>query len=111
MTPSAARIFGKSMYMVASGWLVSVSWLWVAGVRQYLRRQGDFPPEYAVSILIGGALVGLGIWLTGRWLTRATGPAPDRRLERREWHHAFWWALFPNLMLLGTVWLMIAAAV
>jgi hypothetical protein len=48
--------------------------------------------------------------MVARWMTRAAGPAPEAGLERREWHHAFWWALVPNAMLLGTVYLMIAAA-
>ncbi len=110
MTPSSVRVFGKSVYVIAWGWFASVWWLWLAAMRQHLRRQGAFPPDYAISILLGGAAVGIGILIVARWLTRATGPAPDPRLERREWHHAFWWALFPNLMLLGTVWLMITAA-
>lgn len=110
MKPSSVRVFGKSVHLVAWGWVLAVWWLWLAGVRQHIRRQGVFPPDYAVSVLLGGAVVGVGIFIVARWLTGATGPAPHASLERREWHHAFWWALFPNLMLLGTVWLMIVAA-
>jgi hypothetical protein len=42
------------------------------------------------------------------WLIRLVGTAPHAALERREWHHAFWWSVFPNLMLIGTAYLMLA---
>ena len=107
--PSSVRVFGKSVHMIAWGWFASVWWLWLAGVRQHLRRQGTMPPDYGVSVLLGGAAVGVVIWAIAKWLTRATGPAPHPDLEWREWHHAFWWAAVPNAMLLGTVYLMILA--
>jgi hypothetical protein len=33
--------------------------------------------------------------------------APGVAAPTREWHHAFWWTLVPNILLLGTVYLMI----
>ena len=42
------------------------------------------------------------------WLfAKVCGPAPYRALERREWWHAFWWTLMPNLLLAVTVWVML----
>jgi len=107
---SSVRVFAKSVYLTAWGWFASIWWLWLAGMQQHLRREGAFPPDYGMAILLGGAATGVVIWLAGKWLIRKTGSAPDAALQQREWHHAFWWALYPNLMLLGTVWLMITAA-
>jgi len=42
--------------------------------------------------------------LLGKWMVTAPGIAAPGR----EWHHAFWWTLVPNLMLIGTAYLMIA---
>lgn len=107
--PSSARVFGKSMHVIAAGWALSVWWLWLAGVRQHLRRQGVMPPDFGLPILLVGAVAALIIWAVAVGFVRWSGPAPHAAIERREWRHAFWWALFPNVMLLGTVYLMITA--
>ncbi len=96
------------MYVVTWGWVVSVWWLWLAGLRQSMRRQGAMPSDYGVAVLLGGAVVAVALWLVARWMVRWAGLAPEAQLERREWHHAFWWAAVPNALLLGTVYLMIA---
>jgi hypothetical protein len=107
--PSAVRVFAKSLHVMAVGWFVCVLWLWGAGLRQHYRRAEALPPDYGADVLVAGITAGLILQLVAGATTRWTGRAPSGPLERREWHHAFWWALCPNLMLLGTVYVMIAA--
>ena len=33
--PSAVRVLGKSMYVLAVGWFISIGWLWVATLQQH----------------------------------------------------------------------------
>ena len=40
------------------------------------------------------------------WISMVPGSADSRR----EWLHAFWWTIVPNLLLLGTAYLMILEA-
>lgn len=108
--PSGVRVFAKSVHLLAAGWLVSVGWLWVAGLRQHLVRQGVFPDDFGMSTVLAGALSAVALEFAAVGLVRWTGRAPWRWLERREWHHAFWWSAIPNLLLLATVYLMIVAA-
>lgn len=108
--PSGVRVFAKSLHFLAAGWLVSVAWLWIATVQQHRVRWGRMPDDYAIGTLIWAAGSTLAIEITARWLVRWCGTAPERRLEFREWHHAFWWSVVPNLLLLGTAYLMILGA-
>ena len=105
--PSAIRVFHKSLHLLSAGWFASVWWLWLAQIEQTLRRVGMPPDHYAVATLIAGAipviLVEFCALLMGRWMVTAPGVAAPWR----EWHHAFWWTLVPNLMLIGTTYLMI----
>ncbi|MGE0450648.1 MAG: hypothetical protein AB7Q29_13835 [Vicinamibacterales bacterium] len=107
LAPSAVRVLGRSMYLIAAGWALSISWLWVEGIRQHLRRYDAVPPDYALGTIAGGvapALLMAGVgWIIGRY----AGRAPYRTLDRREWRHALWWSLLPNVLLLATVWLML----
>jgi hypothetical protein len=108
--PSSIRVLAKSFHLLAVCWIVCVCWLWVAQIRLQFRRF-DTPPEgYAVSTLIEGAaptvaIEGMAIVLA---ILIATVPGPAD--SRREWVHAFWWTLVPNLLLLGTAYLMILEA-
>jgi hypothetical protein len=106
-SPSRVRVFGKSMHLLAAGWVVSIAWLWVAGVRQEILRSGGPPANYAMATLIPGLIPAALIALCGIAIERWSGPAPTQTLQTREWWHGFWWALFPNLQLLFTVWMMI----
>jgi hypothetical protein len=108
--PSSVRIFGKSLHWLAAGWMASVGWLWVAGVRQHLLRQGAMPNDYGASLLVGGALSAIAIEAVAITVVRWTGHAPRPGLERREWQHAFWWSVVPNALLLATVYVMIEAS-
>jgi hypothetical protein len=104
---SHIRVLGKSMYVLSAGWILSVAWLWFAEVQQHVLRQGEPPPQYALNTLSGGVLPALLLGLCGYYIARKAGVAPTEPLERREWWHAFWWCLVPNLLLVTTVWVMI----
>jgi hypothetical protein len=105
--PSGVRVFGKSMHVLAAGWLLSVGWLWIATVQQHIDRQGSAPDRYAIETLIGGVFPAAMIWLVGIVIERWAGRAPNKWLQRREWIHAFWWSAVPNALLLFTVWVML----
>lgn len=98
------------MHLLAIGWLLSVGWVWIAGVRQHMLRRGEWPPSYGARTLIEGTLSAIAIEIVAIVFVRWAGSAMQRDEERREWRHAFWWALFPNAMLLLTAYLMIQAA-
>ena len=107
---SHTRVFGKSMYTLSAGWIGAVGWLWVAEIQQHLLRQGSPPPRYALETLISGILPALALAITGFAIGRATGAAPERALEKREWWHAFWWSVVPNALLFSAAWVMIQEA-
>jgi hypothetical protein len=105
--PSAVRVLGKSMYVLAAGWIVSIAWLWIATLQQHLVRQGIAPDNYALDTIGGGLFPALIMGLIGLGIDRWAGPAPHKWLHRREWVHAFWWSFVPNVLLFITVWIMI----
>ncbi len=105
--PSAVRVFHKSLHFLSAGWLASVWWLWLAEFEQSLRRFATPPEYYGIVTLITGAAPAIVVELCAIWLARWMITAPGIADPRREWHHAFWWTLVPNLMLLGTAYLMI----
>jgi len=109
-SPSAVRVFGKSMHMLASGWAVSVVWLWIAQVQQHILRQGFAPDYYAARTLIEGLIPAVLIAIVGVAINRWTGRAPNKFLQREEWWHAFVWCIVPNALLLFTVYVMIDEA-
>jgi hypothetical protein len=45
--------------------------------------------------------------MVGKAINRWAGPAPDVKMERREWWHAIWWSVVPTALMLATVWIMI----
>ncbi len=108
--PSQIRVFGKSMFVFAAGWVGAVAWLWIAELQQFIRRHGEAPPNYAANTMSVGFVPAVLITLCGFFVARWTGPAPHSELERREWWHAFWWSFVPNWLLFGTVWVMIQEA-
>jgi len=105
--PSSVRVFGKSMHMFAAGWIVSIGWFWFAQMQQHMLRHGAWPPNYGMSTVAEGLLPSAVIALFGIGVDVLAGRAPTTSLNRREWLHAFWWALAPNALLLLTVWIMI----
>jgi hypothetical protein len=106
-SPSAVRVLAKSMHAFAVGWIVSVGWLWIATVQQHLLRRGVAPDAYALNVVLGALIPAALLACVGYAIDRWAGRAPSRRVHRREWHHAFWWTLMPNALLLVTIWVMI----
>jgi hypothetical protein len=106
-SPSAVRVFGKSMHMLAAGWAASVAWLWIAQVQQHMLRWGIAPDYYAVRTLIEGIIPSVLLALVGIAINRWTGRAPNKFLQRHEWWQAFLWCVVPNALLLFTVYVMI----
>jgi len=54
--PSAVRVFGKSMYLLAAGWIASVGWMWLFTVRQHVVRRGVAPADVGVEAVGRGTL-------------------------------------------------------
>jgi hypothetical protein len=106
--PSSVRVFAKSLHWLAAGWMASIMWLWLAGLRQHVMRMGMLPDDMGASMLAAGIMSAIAIEGTALVLVRWTGRAPRPGLERREWQHAFWWSFVPNLFLLATAYLMIS---
>lgn len=107
--PSAVRILGKSLYLLAAGWTLAIAWLWVEAIRQHQLRYDAPPPDYAAGTL-GTGFIAAVLLATGGWaVARFAGRASHAALDRREWRHAFWWSLLPNLLLFATVWVMVRA--
>ena len=107
--PSSVRIFGKSLHWLAAGWMTAIGWLWIAALNQAVLRRGALPEDFGAPTLIGGLLSALAIEAVAIMVVRWTGRAPRPGLERREWHHAFWWSAVPNALLFMTVYVMIEA--
>jgi hypothetical protein len=104
---SSMRVLGKSLHLLAAGWTMSVAWLWLAELRQHVRQHDVLPPDYAMATLITGGMAALILEVIAVGFVRWTGSAALPTIERREWHHAFWWSVFPNVMLLYAVYLMV----
>jgi hypothetical protein len=107
---SHVRVFGKSMFTLSAGWFAAIAWLWIAEIQQHVLRHGEPPAEYGQATVTGGILPAVLLGLTGFAIGRATGRAPDPRLERSEWWQAFWWSVVPNALLLSAAWVMIQEA-
>ena len=104
---SHLRIFAKSLHVLAAGWVLAVAWLWLAGLRQHVRRHDVLPEDLGMATLITGTVSAVLLEVLAILFVRWTGSATTPTVQRREWHHAFWWAAFPNLMLLYTVYILI----
>jgi hypothetical protein len=98
------------MHTFAIGWIASVAWLWIAEIQQHVLREGVAPPSYALSTLILGLIPAATMAMVGKAINRWAGPAPDLKMERREWWHAIWWSVVPTALMLATVWIMIQEA-
>lgn len=104
---SHVRIFAKSLHVLAAGWMVAVVWLWMAGLRQHVRRHDMLPADYGLAILVTGTIGAILIEVLAVVFVRWTGSAGNGLIQRREWVHAFWWAAFPNVLLLYTVYILV----
>jgi hypothetical protein len=99
-------VLAKSLHLLALGWVVSVVWLWGAQVEMNLRRFGVAPEGYGFSILIEGTFPAALVELLAVLLAGFIAKYPGTGEPRREWWHAFWWTLTPNLLLFVTVFLL-----
>ena len=75
--PSAVRVFGKSLYMLAGGWGTSILWLWLVGLRQHVDRFGTTPDDFAISLLIAGVVPMLALAAARAHLRQAHGRRAD----------------------------------
>jgi hypothetical protein len=107
--PSSLRVFAKSLHLLALGWMIGVVWLWFAQLQLSVQRNGVAPEAYGVRTLIEGLLPALFVELLGIAADAAIARSPASGDARREWRDAFLWTLFPNLFLLGTVYVIIAS--
>lgn len=107
---SQIRVFGKSMYTLAAGWIGAIGWLWLAEMQLHLQRHGVPPPEHGVRTLALGVPTALLLALGGWAIGRMAGRAPDPRIEQREWWYSVLWSAVPNALLFFTVWVMIQEA-
>jgi hypothetical protein len=108
--PSSVRVLHRSLHLLAIGWLVSVGWLWIAQVQLNQLRFGVPPDGYGMRTLIEGIFPAALLELMAIWLGSAIGRVSRSSDPKREWLHAFWWTLVPNLLVLGTAYLMILEA-
>ncbi len=105
--PSNVRVLAKSLHLIAVGWLVSVAWLWIAQIQLHVRRFDTPPDGYAVQTLIEGLLPAALIEIMALWVVSMIARVPGPGDPKREWQHAFWWTVVPNLLVLGTAYLLI----
>src|SRR3954454_21681100 len=108
--PSGIRVLAKSMHVLATGWVASIVWLWLATLQQHVVRHGLAPAGYAVDTVVSGLIPAIVIALGGVLISRWAAGAPNKYVHRREWWHAFWWSFVPNVLLLVTVWVMLQEA-
>jgi len=104
---SSARVFGKSLHWLAAGWTIAVVWLYAAQIQRGWLIDPLLPTNYHAETLLEGLLPAVVVEIMAIMSSLLTGPAPTRALERREWVHAFVWSLFPNVMVLYTVYLIV----
>jgi hypothetical protein len=103
--PSGVRVLGRSMFMLAAGWLLATGWLWLIGLKHPgLLTQLSAGETIAAAVIPAALMVLIGC-VFGRYI----GRAPYAELEWREWRHAFGWSLVPNGLLLSTVWIILSA--
>ena len=102
---SSLRIFGKSLHWLAAGWALAILWLCYAQIKRGLL----FDPvvNYHFETLAAGVIPALVLEVAALASISLMGAAPSPELQRREWFYAFIWSLFPNLLILYTVYLMV----
>jgi len=106
--PSSIRVFAKSLHLIAAGWLLGVLWLWLSQIQQNVIRFGVPPEGYAMNTLLEGIFPAALLELAALYVVDFIRKAPPGTEQRwREWHHAFWWALVPNLLIFATAYLLI----
>ena len=105
--PSSIRVLVKSLHLIAAGWMLGVLWLWLSQVQLNISRFGVPPDNYAVRTLIEGIFPAALVELVALRIADYVRRVPGTEQRWREWHHAFWWSLVPNILIFGTVYLLI----
>lgn len=101
--PSGVRVFGRSMFVIAAGWLLASGWLGVSALQQPGLSAHHFAPASIAAALVPALLM----VLVGYGVGRYAGRARYAELNWREWRHAIWWSVVPNALLLSTVWVVL----
>jgi hypothetical protein len=104
--PSGVRVLGRSLFMIAAGWLLASGWLWLTAVQQPGMSSHAFGLATIAAATVPAAIMALIGYLFGRYVGRASYP----ELNWREWRHAFGWSIVPNALLLSTAWLILTTA-
>jgi hypothetical protein len=106
-SPSAVRVFAKSLHILAATWIISVAVLWGAELRQDARLDPTGPRDPHIVTILEGILPTLVLEGSAlgveRWARSGSGPFD----EGREWIHALWWSILPMVLLFETVYLTI----
>jgi hypothetical protein len=100
-------VLAKSLHLMAVGWMASVIWLWDAQIAQNVRRFAVAPDGYGVRTLAEGAVPAILIEAMAIGMAVLIARVPGTGDARREWWHAFWWTVVPNVLVIGTAYLMI----
>jgi hypothetical protein len=104
--PSAVRVFGKSLRLIAVGWVLCIVGLVAEQIRLAHRREIDANVglDMFLMLVVPALLLEWGYAVVAKF----SGSAPDPAHSRREWIHACWWALFPVVLLIFTLYLMVS---
>ena len=105
--PSGLRVLAKSLHLIALGWIAGVIWLWDAQIDLNIRRFSVAPEGYGLRTLAEGAIPALFVELLGIGVATLIARVPGVGDTRREWWHAFWWTIVPNILVIGTAYLII----
>ena len=98
--PSGVGVFVKSLHLLVLGWLGTIALVWFA-INQ---NQPGAVPNMVIPALIPALTIEALALGTDQWTRSLSRPW---HTHAHEWQQAFWWSLVPNLLLLGTAWLMI----
>jgi hypothetical protein len=101
---SNVRVFGKSLHLLAAGWVTAVAILWIVGLRQVLQKHGVLVADLGLSLLALRLASGLVIEMIAIYIGRLSS-APLRTLQREEWRHAVCWAAFPHALVAVSVYI------
>lgn len=107
--PSAVRVFGKSLRLIAIGWIVCIVGLVAEQLRLAQRREvtADVGIEMFLMLVVPALLLEWGSAAVAKF----GGSTSDPLHSRREWIHACWWALFPVALLFFTLYIMVSPPV
>ena len=104
--PSSIRVFGKSLRLIAVGWILCIAALVAEQLRVAYRR--DVSADVGFEMFLMLVIPALVLEWGSAAIAKLGGASPDPLHHRREWIHAMWWALFPIVMLFFTLYIMVS---